>query len=129
MYSHIIHKSYNNNNNDKKIIKIICASFSYKQFCLVSPRATWRSVQWSAAGVIRHVCVWAQTQVSYVTEGGVGGQRELRLAGLGRPVPGLHDGLAQAGDPLLLAEGVVGLQAVRADLGTPSAAHAETVLH
>lgn len=91
--------------------------------------SSWRSVQRSAAAVIRHVSVRAQTQVGYVTQGGVGGQRELRLAGLGRPVPGLHDGLAQAGDPLLLAEGVVGLQAVRVDLGASSAAHAETVLH
>lgn len=41
----------------------------------------------------------------------------------------MHNSLAQAGDPLLLAEGVIGLQAVRVDFGAPSAAHTETVLH
>ena len=50
-------------------------------------------------------------------------------AGLRAPVSGLDDGLAQTGDPLLLAEGVVGLQAVRVSFGAPSAAHTETVLH
>lgn len=64
-----------------------------------------------------------------MTQGRIQVQGERRLAGLSRPVPGLHDGLAQAGDPLLLAEGVVGLQAVGVDFRAPSAAHAETVLH
>lgn len=41
----------------------------------------------------------------------------------------MHDGLAQAADPLLLAEGVVGLQAVRVNLRGPPAAHAEAVPH
>lgn len=41
----------------------------------------------------------------------------------------MDDGLAQAGDPLLLAEGVVGLQAVWVSFRAPSAAHAETVPH
>lgn len=44
-------------------------------------------------------------------QGGIGVGGELRLAGLGLIIPGLDDGLAQTGDPLLLAEGVVGLKA------------------
>lgn len=42
-------------------------------------------------------------------QGGIGVKAELRLAGLGLLIPGLDDGLAQTGDPLLLAERVVGL--------------------
>lgn len=83
----------------------------------------------SAAGVVGHFCVRAEAELSYVIHGGISVEGELRLAGLSRPVPGLDDGLAQTGDPLLPAKGVVGLQAVRVKFGAPSAAHAETVFH
>lgn len=83
----------------------------------------------SATGVVRHFCVRAEAEFGYVTQAGVGVGRERGLAGVSIPVPRLDDGLAQAGDPLLLAEGVVGLQAVGVNFGAPSAAHAETVLH
>ena len=59
-------------------------------------------------------------------EGGVLGQT---LAGQGTPVPRLHHGLAQPGDPLLLVEGVVGLQAVGLAFTAAPAAHTETVPH
>lgn len=62
-------------------------------------------------------------------QGGVSVRGELRPDGLSRPVSRLDDGLAQTGDPLLLAEGVVGLQAVGVSFGAPSAAHTETVPH
>lgn len=54
---------------------------------------------------------------------------EPRLAGLSGPVPRLDDGLTQTGDPLLPAEGVIGLQAVGVGFGAPPAAHTEAVLH
>lgn len=54
---------------------------------------------------------------------------ELRLAGMSVSVSRLDNGLPQAGDPLLLAEGVIGLQAVGVSFRPPSAAHTETVLH
>lgn len=59
----------------------------------------------------------------------IGVKGELRLAGLSLIIPGTHDGLAQAGDPLLLAERVVGLQAVWVSFGAPPAAHAEAVFY
>ncbi len=62
-------------------------------------------------------------------QGGIGVSGELRVAGLRCPVPRLDDGLAQTGDPLLLAERVVGLQTVGVSFGAPSAAHTETVPH
>lgn len=62
-------------------------------------------------------------------QGGIGVRGELRLAALGLLVPGLDDGLAQTGDPLLLAEGVVGLKAVGVSFGAPPAAHTETVFY
>lgn len=51
------------------------------------------------------------------------------MAALGHLVPGVDNSLAQTGDPLLLAEGVVGLQAVRVSFGAPPAAHTETVFY
>jgi len=88
----------------------------------------WSSVRQSA-GMISHFCVWAEAELSYVIQGGIRGKGALRLAGPSGPISWPDDGLAQAGDPLLLAEGVVGLQAVRASFGAPSAAHTETVFH
>lgn len=55
--------------------------------------------------------------------------RVLRRSAVSIPISRLDNRLAQTGDPLLLAEGVVGLQAVRVSFGAPSAAHTETVLH
>lgn len=63
----------------------------------------------SATGVVHHVRAGSQAELCYVIQGGIGVGGELRLAGLGLIIPGLDDGLAQTGDPLLLAEGVVGL--------------------
>lgn len=51
------------------------------------------------------------------------------MAGLGLLIPGLDNSLAQTGDPLLLAEGVVGLQAIWVSFGAPPAAHTETVFY
>lgn len=79
--------------------------------------------------MVCHLCVRTEAEIGYVIQGGIGVKGELRLAGLSGPIPGPDDGLAQTGDPLLLAEGVVGLQAVRVNFGAPSAAHTETVLH
>lgn len=79
--------------------------------------------------MVCHFCVRAEAELGYVIQGGIRVGGELRLDGLSRPVSRLDDGLAQTGDPLLLAEGVVGLQAVRVSFGAPSAAHAETVPH
>lgn len=64
-----------------------------------------------------------------VRQGGVRGGGELRADRLGHLVARMHYSLAQAADPLLLAKGVVGLQAVWVELGAPSAAHAEAVPH
>lgn len=64
-----------------------------------------------------------------MAEGGVGESGDWRLVVLSHLVARVDDGLPQTGDPLLLAEGVIGLQAVRVDFGAPPAAHAETVPH
>ncbi len=77
--------------------------------------------------MVCHFCVRAEAELGYVIQGGIRVRGELRLDG--GPVSRLDDGLAQTGDPLLLAEGVVGLQAVRVSFGAPSAAHTETVPH
>lgn len=87
-----------------------------------------QSVQ-SATGLDCHFCVRAEAQVSYVTERRICMRGELRLAGMSVSVSRLDNGLPQAGDPLLLAEGVIGLQAVGVSFRPPSAAHTETVLH
>lgn len=79
--------------------------------------------------MVCHFCVRAKAELSHVIQGGIRVRGELRLAGLSSPVSRLDNSLAQTGDPLLLAEGVVGLQAVRMSFGAPSAAHTETVLH
>lgn len=93
----------------------------------------------SAVGVVGFPSAGAQAQVGDVAEGmvrgsrvrvgGVRESRDLRAFRLGHLVARVHDGLPQATDPLLLAEGVIGLQAVRLNLGAPSAAHAEAVPH
>lgn len=122
---------------------ILCVCLStiilHKQSHLFSPLTMYTSTetpwasQWSvwqsATGMVCHFCVWAEAELSYVIQGGIRVRWELGLAGLSGPVSRLDDRLAQAGDPLLLAEGVIGLQAVRVSFGAPSAAHAETVLH
>lgn len=64
-----------------------------------------------------------------MVQGGIGVQGELRLAGLGLLIPGMDNGLAQTSDPLLLAEGVVGLQGILVSFGAPPAAHTETVFY
>lgn len=79
--------------------------------------------------MVRHFCVRAEAELSNVIQGRIRVRRELRLAGLSSPVSRLDNGLTQTGDPLLLAEGVIGLQTVRVSFGAPSAAHTETVLH
>lgn len=79
--------------------------------------------------MVCHFCVRAEAELGYVIQGGIGVRGELRLAGLSHLVSRVHDGLAQTGDPLLLAEGVVGLQTIRVEFGASSAAHTETVPH
>ena len=75
-----------------------------------------------------HFHVWVQVQFSYVTQVRVRGEAR-RLAGESHAVPCLDHCLAETGDPLLLVERVVGLEAVGLCLRAPSAAHSETVLH
>lgn len=62
-------------------------------------------------------------------QGGIGVKGELRLASLSLLIAGMDNSLAQTGDPLLLAEGVVGLQAIWVSFGAPPAAHTETVFY
>lgn len=64
-----------------------------------------------------------------MAEGRVGESGDRRLVVLSHFVARVDDGLSQTGDPLLLAEGVIGLQAVWVDFGAPPAAHTETVPH
>lgn len=88
------------------------------------------TIPWrSAAGVVCHLCAWAEAEVCYVAEGGVGESGDWRLVVLSHLVAWVDDGLPQTGDPLLLAEGVIGLQAVWVNFGAPPAAHTETVPH
>lgn len=77
--------------------------------------------------MVCHICAGAKAEVCYVTQGGIRLRGERRLAGLSHLIPRMDDGLTQTGDPLLLAEGVVGLQAIRVSFGAPSAAHTEAV--
>lgn len=92
-----------------------------------APQASSWSVKQSATGMVCHFWVRAEAEIGYVIQGGIRVTRELWLAGLSHLISRVDDGLAQTGDPLLLAEGVVGLQAVWVSLRAPSAAHAETV--